>query len=632
MARLSGHFECARLLQALHWCSHKDHKLREKLQLEDYLAEKELRDKTFNTLNKRHQATKAFEQWLSIKQIPLGARQDPGACEFRLESRLSHHSTCSCEGCSGSNHSSTVSNKSLTHSTNLAYNQVPNNLKSVGKPSKMYPYTNYPEKPYWAQKSSDNKRSSNGRSRGGKQAHYRSKTFPLERTNGKESAKECQTSDDHAKEAINDDHSASNRSCDVVIPTASTNNSDEAERSLSQYHINSASQISEKSNEEEITIIENNVTEDGRCENGLEHLVLDTNDSSDLTFHDVGPVNDLQTVSANVSSPTIVRLLQTQTLQQVTQTAAAPVRSVSHSQINHRHNAYRGKLHRRVSLGSIPEGKVVTDYSSELDDDHALQDAIIRELLLVQQQAKENRDNFNDTTGWSSDGSGSEGSSSGSEAYSDEEEEWAESSYDRKNRPLRPKGALATRSTPSLSNKNLADFQPPKRPSSVGSTKISVKHAKQKSSPPSLAILNLAWQPETLIRPLTPREPKEKKSRVVLWSRSHLYSQQTVSKKEADDLSPPAIPNNSPIHQGQNTSNKEKPANLLVVPVSVASNDCASPLSSKSTVSLRQDNSTKNNNTSTHRRTKSATLQHKNATVLKPTILKFGGDLKPMYA
>ena len=625
MAKLSGHFECARLLQALHWCSYKDQKLREKLQLEDYLAEKELRDKTFNTLNKRHRATKAFEQWLSIKQIPLGARQDPEACEFRLESRLSHHSTCSCEGCSGSNNSSTVSNKSLTHSTKLSYSQVPNNLKSVGKPSKMYPYTNYPEKSYRAQKPGDNKRINNDRCRGSKQAHYRSKTFPLERTNGKTSAKECRTSDDHAKKAINDDQSASNdKNCNVVIPTASTNNSDEAEKNHFQDNGNS-----EKSNEQEIIISDGNVTENGRC---LEHLVLDTNDSSDLTFHDVGPVNDLQTVSANVSSPTIVRLLQTQTLQQVTQTAPAPVRSVSYSQINHRHNAYRGKLYRRVSLGSIPEGKVVTDYSRELDDDHTLQDAIIRELLLSQQQAKENRDNFNDTTGWTSDGSGSEGSSSGSEAYSDEEEEWAESSYDRKNRPLRPKGALATRSTPSLSNKNLVDIQPPQRPSSVGSAKISVKqhNNKQKSSPPSLAILNLAWQPETLIRPLTPREPKEKKSRVVLWSRNHLYSQQTVNKKE-DDLSPPAIPNNSPIHQGQNATVKEKPPNSLTVPISVASNDCASLLSSKSTVSL-QDNSTKNNNPSSHRRTKSATLQHKNAKVLKPTILKFGGELKPMYA
>ena len=630
MARLSGHFECARLLQALQWCSYKDQKLTEKLQLEDYLAEKELRDKTFNTLNKRHRATKAFEQWLSIKQIPLGARQDPGACEFRLESRLSHHSACSCEGCTGSNHSSTVSNRSLTHSTKLSYNQAPNNLKSIGKPSKMYPYTNYPEKQYRAHKASDNKRSSNDHSRGNKQTHYRSKTFPLVRTNGKGSAEECQTSDDHAKQAINDNLSTSDdKNCNVVIPTASTNNSDEAEKNQPQTNGNLENQISD---EQGSNTSDNNLTEGGRCENGLEHLVSDTNDSGDLTFHDVGPVNDLQTVSANVSSPTIVRLLQTQTLQQVTQKAAAPVRSVSHSQINHRHNAYRGKLYRRVSLGSIPEGKVVTDYSRELDDDHALQDAIIRELLLAQQQAKENRDNFNDTTGWTSDGSGSEGSSSESEAYSDEEE-WAESSYDRKNRPLRPKGALATRSTPSLSNKNLGDIQPPQRPSSVGSTstKISVKKQdnKQKSSPPSLAILNLAWQPETLIRPLTPREPREKKSRVVLWSRNHLYSQQTVNRKE-DDLSPPAIPNNSPIHQGQNTTVKEKPENLLTVPVSVASNDCASPLSSKSTVSL-QDSLIKNN-TSTHRRTKSATLQHRNAKVLKPTILKFGGELKPMYA
>ena len=629
MARLNGHFECARLLQALHWCSHKDQKLREKLQLEDYLAEKELRDKTFNALNKRHRATKAFEQWLSIKQIPLGARQDPGACELRLDSRLSHHSLCSCEGCSVSNHSSAVSNKSLTHSTKLSYNQSPNNLKSVGKPSKMYPYTNYPEKPYRAHKT-------NGTKHTGKQVHIRSKTFPLERVeriDGTVGTTECHVPPDgHATETINDDNSAtSDNKCDVVMPVASiTSSSNGVDEIQLQGNGNSEKQISVKTDEQEGSM--GTLTGNVRCENGMEHL--DTNDSSDLTFHEVGPVNDLQTVSANVSSPMIVRLLQTQTLHQVTQTAAAPVRSVSHSQINHRHNAYRGKLHRRVSLGSIPEGRVVTDYSYELEDNHTLQDAIIQELLLAQQQVKQSRDNFNDTTGWSSDGSGSEdgGSSSGSEANS-EEEEWAESSYDRKNRPLRPKGALATRSTPSLGNKNLVEFQPPKRPSSVGSNKVFAKPSNpQKSSPPSLAILNLAWQPETLMRPLTPRMPKEKKPQLILWSRNsgtHCHSLQTLSRKE-DNLSPPAIPNNSPIHQGQTPTVKEK-LKVLTVPISMVSSDCPSPLSSKSTVSL-QDSSTKNVNSKNHRRTKSATLQHKKTTVLKPTILKFGGELKPMYA
>lgn len=625
MARLNGHFECARLLQALHWCSHKDQKLKEKLQLEDYLAEKELRDKTFNTLNKRHRATKAFEQWLSIKQIPLGARQDPGACEFRLESRLSHHSTCSCEGCSFSSHSSNISNKKLTHSTKLSYSQSPSNLKSVGKPSKMYPYTNYPERPYRAHKSSDSKVAANDRA--GKQLHQLSKTFPLARVNGKVTAAECYTTpvDDHVVEVTSDDHSASSDNCIVVTPTVNMSNSSEV-----QLQENSNSENPKTNEQEGIVNGINTVTGHVRCENGLEQSVVDTGDSNDLTFHDVGPVNDLQTVSANVSSPTIIRLLQTQTLQQVSQTASAPVRSVSHSQINHRHNAYRGKLHRRVSLGSIPEGRAVMDYSRELEDDHSLQDAIIQELLRAQQQAKENRSNFNDTTGWSSDGSGSEDadSSSGSEANSDEEEQdWAESSYNRKNRPLRPKGALATRSTPSLSNKNLAEFQPPKRPSSVGSAKISAKsNNTRKSSPPSLAILNLAWQPETLTRPHTPRVPKEKKPQIILWSKNIGSHQQIVGNKE-DDPSPPAIPNNSPIHQGQDLTVREKPK-ALTLPMTVTSNDCPSPLSSKSTVSLR-DSSTKNS--SGHRRAKSATLQHRNATVLKPTILKFGGELKPMY-
>ena len=606
------------------------------------MAEKELKDRTVSTLNKRHRAVKAFEQWLSIKQIPLGARQDPGACEFRLESRLSHNSGCSCEVCPISTQSSTISNKTLTHSTKLSYSQAPDNLKSIGKPNKMYPYTNYPEKHYRACKSNDNsKRTGDNHSHSNKELHHRSKTFPLERINGKTVASESHTPVGHATEITSNNHAvSSDKNCDVVIPTAaSTNTLDEVQKVEVKDNENTEDQMLEKRDEQE------SIANDGETSIGdvsyEDQSVIDVGDPNDFTFHEVGPVNDLQTLSANLSSPTIVRLLQTQTLQQVTQTAAAaPVRSVSYSQINHRHNAYRGKLHRRVSLGSIPEGKVVTDYSYELDDNHTLQDAIIQELLLAQQQAKEKRaENFNDTTGWSSDGSGSEAESdsSGSEEGSDEEEQWAESSYNRKGRPHRPKGALITRSTPSLS-KNLTGIRPPRRPNSVESAKVSAINS-QKSSPPSLAILNLAWQPETLTRPLTPRVPKEKKSRVMLFSRNtgnHHQSHQTANKVE-NDLSPPAIPNNSPIHQGQDIDPvKEKPK-FLTVPVSVTANDHPSPLSSKSTTSLRgsstvllQDSSTKNNN---HRRAKSATLQHKNARmVLKPTILKFGGELKPMFA
>ena len=600
--------------------------MREKLRLEDYLAEKELHDKSVTSLRKRHQATRAFEEWLSVKQIPIGARQDPGACELRLDSRLSNFS---CDVCSESNQSSTTSNRTLTCSTKLSHHQNPSNLKSIGRPHKMYPYTNYPAKTYRSpQKPNDKKqkRSVNGPTQNrkdNKKVHFHSRTHPpagrinklvtsVEVVHGPELAL---TSDSQVvvvnatsvpREVVPNDSDVTQGREDIVIEV--------------QKDVEDKSAI----NMADSTAVTNN---------SFEHSNLEIGDADDFTFHEVGPVNDIQSVSANVSSPMIVHLLQTQTLQQVSQKHTTPIRSVSHSQINHRHNAYRGKLQRRVSLGSIPEGKVVNDYTQEMDGDQAFQEAIIRQLLLAQQQQQEEMketmlSSFNDTTGWSSEGSESEEGDSSSDSE-DDHENWASSAYKRKDRSSRPKGAFATRSTPSLS-KTQAVPHITKRPNSVGSAKVSTVKSKdlQKSSPPSLAILNIAWQPETLARPLTPRVPKDTRPR------SLKNGHQAIRRKVEEDTLPPAIPNNSPIHQVHDTVVEEVKPQFLLLPTSTTiSQDggCPSPLSSKSTVLLKDTTSSKVSGIKNRRRAKSATLQHNKATVLKPTILKFGGELRPMH-
>ena len=602
------------------------------MQLEDYLAEKELHDKSVSSLRKRHQAARAFEEWLSVKQIPIGARQDPGACELRLDSRLSNFS---CDVCSESNQSSTISSRTLTCSTKLSHHQNPSNLKSIGRPHRMYPYTNYPDKTYRSpQKQNDKKqkRLVNGptqNQKDNKKIHFRSRTHPpAARVNKLVTSVEVVHSPEHA--LTNDSQ--------VVVNTTSVphvvvhNNTQESQPGEDKVDV-----VVEQKDVEDKNMADSRKPNPAVTDDSFEHSNLETGDVDDFTFHEVGPVNDIQSVSANVSSPMIVHLLQTQTLQQVGQKHAAPIRSVSHSQINHRHNAYRGKLQRRVSLGSIPEGKVVTDYTQEMDGDQAFQEAIIRQLLLAQQQQEEMKEtilsSFNDTTGWSSEGSESEEGESSSDSE-DDHEHWVSSAYKRKDRSSRPKGAFATRSTPSLS-KTQAVPHTTKRPSSVGSAKVSAVKSKglQKSSPPSLAILNIAWQPETLARPLTPRVPKDTRPRMIL---SLKNGHQAIRRRVEEDTLPPAIPNNSPIHQVHDTvvEQKIKPQ-FLMLPTSTTNSEdggCPSPLSSKSTVLLKDNAASKVSDIKNRRRAKSATLQHNNATVLKPTILKFGGELRPMHA
>jgi len=595
--------------------------MREKLRLEDYLAEKELHDRSVTSLRKKHQAARAFEEWLSVKQVPIGARQDPGACEIRLDSRLSNFS---CDVCSESHQSSTTSNRTLTCNTKLSHHQNPSNLKSIGRPHKMYPYTNYPDKAYRSpQKPNDKKQKRpvnfpTQNRKDNKKVHFRSRTHPP----ADKLAISVHSPEQHA---LTDDSQVIVNATSVpreVVPNVS-------DITQSSQHREEKVDVEEQ---------EDKCAGDSTQTNPVTNDGLEIGDADDFTFHEVGPVNDIQSVSANVSSPMIVHILQTQTLQQVGQKHTTPIRSVSHSQINHRHNAYRGKLQRRVSLGSIPEGKVVTDYTQEMDDDQAFQEAIIRQLLLAQQQQQEEQQetketmlsSFNDTTGWSSEGSESEEGESSSDS---DHEHWTNSACKRKDRSSRPKGAFATRSTPSLSITQAVPHTT-KRPSSVGSAKVSVLKSKdlQKSSPPSLAILNIAWQPETLARPLTPRIPKDTRPKMIL---SLKNGHQAIRKRIEEDTLPPAIPNNSPIHHVHDTVVEDVKPQFLLLPTNTTNcqdGECPSPLSSKSTVLLKDTTSSKVSDIKNHRRAKSATLQHNKATVLKPTILKFGGELRPMQA
>jgi len=577
-----------------------------------------------NSLRKRHQAARAFEDWLSVKQIPIGAKQDPGACELRLDSRLSNFS---CDVCSESNRSSTTSSRTVTCDTKLSHHQNPSNLHSIGRPHKMYPYSNYPDKAYRSQQKPSDKRQKrpinglNHNRRDNKKVHSRSKTHPpAGRVNKLAIGVEAVHSPEHA---LSKDSQVVVSVPHEVVPNGIKPESQPEENKVHIVEEQEVVEDKELVDNMEVTPVKDDNFEPSNLENG---------DVDDFTFHEVGPVNDIQSVSANVSSPMIVHLLQTQTLQQVGQKHAAPVRSVSHSQINHRHNAYRGKLQRRVSLGSIPEGKVVTDYTQEMDSDQSFQEAVIQQLLLAQQQQQE-KETIYDTTGWSSEGSESEEGESSSDSE-DDREHWASSAYKRKDRSSRPKGAFATRSTPSLSKTQAVPLIT-KRPSSVDSAKMSTVKSKdlQKSSPPSLAILNIAWQPETLARPLTPRVPKDTRPRMIL---SLKNGHQAIRKRMEEDALPPAIPHNSPIHQVLDAAVEETTRpQFLGLPTSTTNfqdGRCPSPLSSKSTVLLLKDNTaSKVSEIKNRRRAKSATLQHNNATVLKPTILKFGGELKPMH-
>jgi len=117
------------------------------------------REKEYKALSGRlkiEAAEIAYDEWLEVKESPMPS--SPSACEERLviRSRASHKSCTTCT--SSSKTQSAKSRSPRVHSQiKIKPHQEMRNTKPVGKPSKLYPYTNYPAKHLRTKGSSNNK-------------------------------------------------------------------------------------------------------------------------------------------------------------------------------------------------------------------------------------------------------------------------------------------------------------------------------------------------------------------------------------------------------------------------------------------------------------------------------------------
>lgn len=227
--------------------------------------------------------------------------------------------------------------------------QEPRNVDSVGKPKKLYPYTNYPPLHL---RSSANTRFSKSKqtvSKSGRSsvATVRSKLITNKFKQSQEGTKQLSSPEIQSDITANETHSVSDSPFVTII----------SNDRVSDPHISAESTHGEYIDEDE-----------------------------DLLFHDVGQTNNLDalalpnTITKDKTQSELIQLLQS--LGEESSSSRSFGRS--HSVILRRNSAHSIKHGRRLSLSAIPEGRIVTSYSDE-DQSTApsqiLDESFIEELI-----------------------------------------------------------------------------------------------------------------------------------------------------------------------------------------------------------------------------------------------------------
>ena len=345
MARLGGHYEVARLLQALHWAADKDHHdnhvlLQTALQEEAAAMERER-----FAWNKRYRGVRAYEAWQEQNSVSNRSHVEPGACQFRQEQRvrLDSPGSSSCSSCrhsSATRSASRASRRPAVRPLNISSHQADKNLSHVGRPGQIYPYSNYPaqgDREYGRRTPSQGGGGGGPRrtpSQGGSGGGPRRTKLPF---GIRKSARVCPPQPKTGETELR------------LSPSVTVVGSELNEGHCVDYRSGEKGVVEKE--------VEEYVDEEGLGSPG------------ELTFHEV----QQQSLKGVPDAIYLQELLGSQSpALQSPPVSKDRQRRLSMSQINHRHNVYRGKMHRRLSLGAIPEGRMVREYCEDDDDEDLL--------------------------------------------------------------------------------------------------------------------------------------------------------------------------------------------------------------------------------------------------------------------
>ena len=373
VACLHGNHECARLLRALNWAKDKDHISQSKLQQERVRQNQKILYKTIQTKLRQEKAQEAYDEWLyqnyfSPPPCLHESAQTNSSCQTCSRSRVSFRTTLT---------ETSQTNLLRSHDDNpkiakiqISLDQAQRNIESVGKPHKLYPYTNYPpthyrqhspQKGHMTSKRRPSSSMSSRRSQKHSFSQVSVKSAPTPRTIVTPDLKLSQNLQISKLRSplINVPHTTSNN--EIYSPTVNDSHIQPIQTESPMNIVNKLINDEDSSH----SIIENDKEDVVNC-NNIEPQELEDEGSTSsidgLTFHEVGPENDFRSLVSPTSamSPvfTPVNLLQVLGLN----INSTPNKQLRHSSSCSYHRSNSRKLQRQFSLGSIPEGEIVTNY------------------------------------------------------------------------------------------------------------------------------------------------------------------------------------------------------------------------------------------------------------------------------
>ena len=396
-------YETARLLRALHWAHSKDTAKNKKMK-EDYLKQKrEAEEKALQAQRRAELAEVAYNRWLQEKNFS-NSHVTPEQCEKRYlsHSKEKRHSCASCLT-DDKKSSSGIEPPRPVSSMKVSYRQEKKNLSSVGKPDKMIPYTNYRPKSVTSRggsavssqrcKTPSARIHSRYHSRATKSAPPQSVQFYAKKL--KSRAKERNERGERSRTGISRgedtyvSHIASSSDEVVVtkirsIPQKSFMLDEEDEDT---YPGPSATAAGALSDEEFSTSMYSDDPDEldfsklvGQSDELAQFDFVDVEDDASL-FHEVGEMNSLDSLAL----PAVLTKDKTpaEILQLLRHLGSSDNRHGRRLRRSSSFSASNKQLHghfrRRLSLGSIPEGRVLTDYAEE-EEENNIDSQVLRDI------------------------------------------------------------------------------------------------------------------------------------------------------------------------------------------------------------------------------------------------------------
>ena len=357
IATLHGHFECARLLRSLHWARRKDRQLTSELQEKTEEKRRQHERALIESRLKKEAADKAYQLWGQNKSKMTV--EPPTACRERQELR----SPRSCSSCNTSRTSSgrqSASRAKLTAPISVTMDQAKRNIECTGRPAKLHPYSNYPPR---KQRRPSSKKASVRSGRSSRASNTTSSPSPApliitsdtriqeQDRNEIATAEPQRVAEDRNQENSSD---SGEEQCDVTEHRPSELNIGLLKNSSEP--LVPETESDETADDVEVQFLIGGVGEDdeGETEAGIEY----EEGVDEIAFHDVGRANSLSLPGAltkNRSVAEVMKLLR----------HLGSSGSGSQTSRYTRRLSFSCGLQRRFSLGAIPEGQMVTNYSNE---------------------------------------------------------------------------------------------------------------------------------------------------------------------------------------------------------------------------------------------------------------------------